>query len=154
MSISRELKCGLSLLKATRVDRCQAALPTISIAKSIHKVKEPLLTRHDLEARIVKLCSENDAFREGCVDNPAAAFSKFLDVPRSSMPKIVLRQETPGSWHLVVPMKAPGINELSEEDLEKVAGGTVPILVAVGSVLASASVGGSVLYANGSVAGW
>jgi hypothetical protein len=116
-------------------------------------VKEPVLTRDDPEAGIVKLCSKNDAFREKFVADPAT-FSKSLDVPGSSMPKIVLHQETPGSLHLVIPTKAPGINELSEVDLEKVAGGTIPIFVAVGSVLASASVGGSVLYANGSVAGW
>src|ERR1700691_441111 len=96
---------------------------------------ESTLTRHDLEAKIVKRCWEDAAFRKEFTADPAGAFVKYLKVPAGKMPKIVVYEETAGSWHIVLPPKPPNANELSEADLEKVAGasatpvGSVPVLV-------------------------
>jgi hypothetical protein len=81
------------------------------------------LTRHDLEAKIVKRCWEDEAFRKEFTADPAVTFVKYLDVPAASLPKIVIHQEPAGSWHIVIPAKPAFANELSEQDLEKVAGG-------------------------------
>jgi hypothetical protein len=112
----------------------------------------PALTRHDLEAKVVKHSWEDEKFRKEFLTDPAAAFVKYLKVPKESLPKIVVHEETPGSWHIVLPPKPADANELSEEGLEKIAGGTTPVVLSVITV-----VGVSVASAagvSGEVGGW
>src|ERR1700733_1650813 len=85
------------------------------------------LTRHDLEAKIVKHCWEDVEFRKEFTASPAGVFVRYLQVPAASLPKIVVHQETTGSWHIVLPAKPANIGELSDTDLERVAGGTTPM---------------------------
>jgi hypothetical protein len=84
---------------------------------------EPTLTRHDLEAKIVKHCWEDDEFRREFTADPAGAFVKHLQVPAASLPKIVIHEEPAGTWHIVLPLRPANADELSERDLERVAGG-------------------------------
>jgi hypothetical protein len=100
----------------------------------------PVLTRHDLEAKIVKRCWEDEGL--------AGVFVKYLQVPAASLPKIVVHQETPGSWHIVLPAKPSHIDELSEKDLERVAGGTTPAFVSMGLGILTASITGSAVVAS------
>jgi hypothetical protein len=51
------------------------------------------LTRHDLEAKIIKHCWEDEAFRKEFTADPAAAFVKYLEVPAASLPKISVYEE-------------------------------------------------------------
>jgi hypothetical protein len=102
----------------------------------------PLLTRHDLEAKIVKRCWEDEGFRNEFTADPAGAFVRYLDVPAASLPRIVVHEETPGSWHIVLPPRPANTKELSEQDLEKVAGGFTPTLVVVS--ITAASIGASI----------
>jgi hypothetical protein len=81
------------------------------------------LTRHDLEAKIVRRSWEDEAFRGEFIADPAGAFVKYLNVPAAALPKIAVHQQEPGSWHIVLPAKPANMNELSEQDLERVAGG-------------------------------
>jgi hypothetical protein len=97
----------------------------------------PVISRHDLEAKIVKRCWENDAFRKEFVADPAGSFVKYLKAPKAQLPKIVVHEEQPGSWHIVLPAKPAKSGELSDEELEKVAGGTDVVLTALASALAS-----------------
>lgn len=102
-------------------------------------------TRHDFEARIVKRCWEDDEFRKEFVDDPAGTFAKYLEVPAASLPKIVVHEEAPGAWHIVLPQQPGDAGQLSEEDLEKVAGGMTPIVpLVIASVVASVMSAGSV----------
>jgi hypothetical protein len=115
----------------------------------------PALTRHDLEAKIVKRCWEDEGFRKEFTADPARAFVKYLRVPAESLPKIAIHQETPGSWHIVLPAKPPHTDELTEEDLERVAGGTTPVAVTVAFI--TASLGSSAITASAVVSidkGW
>lgn len=88
------------------------------------------LSRHDLEAKIVKRCWRDEAFRNDFTADPAAAFVKYLNVPKASLPKISVHQEAAGTWHIVLPAKPANAGELSEEELEKVAGGVTPTISA------------------------
>ena len=92
------------------------------------------LNRHDLEAKIVKRCWEDEGFRKEFTANPSAAFVKYLQIPAGSLPKVIVHQEQPGSWQIVLPAKPANASELSDADLEKVAGGTI----SAGSVSAGA----------------
>jgi hypothetical protein len=112
----------------------------------------PVLTRHDLEAKIVKRCWEDEGFRKEFNADPAGVFVKYLQVPAASLPKIAIHQETPGSGHIVLPAKPPHTDELTEEDLERVAGGTTPTISLAISVVTGVSVGISITVAEDN--GW
>jgi hypothetical protein len=119
----------------------------------------PVLTRHDLEAKIVKRCWQDEGFRKEFTADPARAFVKYLEVPAASLPHISVHQEDPGSWHIVLPAKPAEPGELSEQDLEKVAGGTTPAslvsatlsLIATGAASLSLSISVTMAPDNG---GW
>jgi hypothetical protein len=96
-----------------------------------------LPTRHDLEAKIVKRCWEDEAFRKEFTADPAGAFTRYLEVPAASLPKILVHEEAPGSWHIILPAKPANTSELSEEDLEKVAGGASPVVVSAATAVVS-----------------
>jgi hypothetical protein len=102
----------------------------------------PALTRHDLEAKIIKRCWENEEFHKEFTADPAGTAVKYLEVPAASLPKIFVHQEALGSWHIVLPAKPSNTNELSEADLEKVAGGTTPTIIGQ-TILVSISIASS-----------
>ena|SRR5271170_8308459 len=113
------------------------------------------LSRHDLEAKIVKRCWEDDAFRKEFTADPASVFVKYLKVPASSLPNIVIHQEAAGNWHIVLPAKPANTNELSEEDLEKIAGGASPLTLSiVVTIAASVSAGVSASVVVSFDKGW
>jgi hypothetical protein len=95
------------------------------------------LTRHDIETKIVKRCWENEAFRKEFVSDPAACFVKYLKASKAQLPKIVVHEEAAGSWHIVLPAKSVNTGELSDEELEKVAGGTTPLTLAFATLVAA-----------------
>ena len=84
----------------------------------------PTLTRHDLEAKIVKRCWEDEAFYKEFTADPVGTAVKYLEVPAANLPNIVVHEEPAGSWHIVLPAKPANAGELSEAELEKVAGGS------------------------------
>jgi hypothetical protein len=88
-------------------------------------------TRFDLEAKIVKRCWQDEAFRQEFTADPVAALVKYLEVPAASLPNIVVHEEPAGAWHIVLPTKPAGAGELPEEELERVAGGTAPVYSAL-----------------------
>jgi hypothetical protein len=116
------------------------------------------MTRHDLEARIVQHSWESEGFRKEFIADPAGAFGKYLQVPPGKLPKIVVHEETAGSWHIVLPA-GPNAGKLSDTDLEKVAGGAtftpfaaLVIVDATVAVTVSASAAGGAVVSGGAVA--
>jgi hypothetical protein len=111
----------------------------------------PTLTRHDLDAKIVKRSWENKAFREEFSSDPMGTAAKYLKVPAAELPKIVVHEETAGTWHIVIPAKPANAKELSEADLERVAGGAwvyletpgyLAVRIAAGAAASAAVVSG------------
>jgi hypothetical protein len=112
----------------------------------------PTLTRHDLEAKIVKRCWEDEEFREEFSADPAGAFVRYLGIPAASLPKISVHQEKPGSWHIVLPVKPAHAGELSDQDVERVAGAGVSGFYSATLTRPLASIAGSVAAAGAAVA--
>jgi hypothetical protein len=96
-----------------------------------------VFTRHDLEAKIVQRTWEDEAFGMELISNPTAAFSKYLNMPAASLPRISVHREEPGSWHMVLPARPANPSELSEQELEKVAGGVTPYVFSAVATAAS-----------------
>jgi hypothetical protein len=101
------------------------------------------ISRHDLEAKIVRHCWEDEKFRKEFTADPATAFIKYLQIPAAGLPRIFVHQEDAGSWHIVIPMKPTNTGELSEEDLEKVAGGVTPVVSVVSTIVSTVIVSGA-----------
>ena len=91
------------------------------------------LTRNEIEAKIVALAWQDDAFRHKFVADPKGQFEQRLGVKLPPLLKMTAHEENENSLHFVIPMKPKtNMGELSDEDLEKVAGGTdVSIALAV-----------------------
>lgn len=109
------------------------------------------LSRHDLEAKIVKRCWEDERFRKEFIANPAGTFTKYLRVPAASLPKIIVHEETPGSWHIVLSPKPVNTGELSDAELEKVAGGMTTVVCSGVSISLVSTVTAAVSLEEG---GW
>ena len=94
------------------------------------------MTRRDLEAKIVALAWKDDEFRKKFLADPKAQFEEKLGTKLPASLRITAHQEDENSLHFVIPTKPleKPIEELSDEDLEKIAGGTLPALLAVSIV--------------------
>jgi hypothetical protein len=99
------------------------------------------ITRHDLEAEIVRRCRESEGFRRQFVADPAATAAKYLQVTTANLPKIVVHEETVDSRHIVLPAKQSDAVALSDQQLEKAAGATPALFPAAVSATVSLAVG-------------
>jgi len=97
------------------------------------------MTRRDLETKIIVKAWEDEAFRTRFLAEPKAMFEERLGVKLPETLTITAHAEDAEHLHFVIPAK-PDIDfdELSDEDLEKIAGGTlVEGILLVGTILTS-----------------
>jgi hypothetical protein len=97
---------------------------------------EQLETRKELEHQIILKSLEDDGFKQELMSNPKAALSRELGLqglPDSLQINVV--EETPNSIYVVLPAKPSKDGELSDQELEAVAGGKGGI---VGTLVGSA----------------
>ena len=81
------------------------------------------LTRGELEAMIIRRCWRDPVFRRDFLRDPRAAFQTYLGVPPAMLPTLVVHEEAVGTWHIVLPPPPPNADELSDAELERLAGG-------------------------------
>ena len=87
-------------------------------------MKAQPLSRRELEEKIVARAWTDDEFRRKFVADPKGQFEARLGTRLPDSLKMTVHEETPDSLHFVIPQKPPqNLDELSDEDLEKVAGG-------------------------------
>jgi hypothetical protein len=111
-------------------------------------------TRRELEAKIARKAWADEAFRAEFLADPAAAFVKHAGVPAAQLPRITVHEEQPGSWHIVLPAKPDAAAELSDGELEKIAGGTTPVAIALAGVGAGMAISASAAVTTGADQGW
>lgn len=107
-----------------------------------------IISRKDLEAKIIAKAWTDEAFRRKFLADPKAQFEEHLGTRLPETLQISAYQEDADSLHFVIPERPKGdLDELSDEDLEKVAGGlgVVGVTVLLGTIVVSitASVVGS-----------
>jgi hypothetical protein len=112
------------------------------------------LSRKDIEAKIVALAWQDDDFRRKFVADPKGQVEARIGTKLPESFKITVHEETDNSLHFVIPPKlTPNLAELSDEELEKVAGGSefviFPITMSVlGTALSVTTVATGVDDAN------
>jgi hypothetical protein len=89
-------------------------------------------SRNELEAKIIAKAWQDERFKQELLSNPKAVFSEELGQSLPDEVEIRVIQENPTTLYLVLPMKPVVTNgeELSEEQLESVAGGFCVIPIA------------------------
>jgi hypothetical protein len=114
------------------------------------------LSRRELEEKIVARAWTDDDFRRKFVVDPKGQFEEHLASKLPEALTITVHEETSDSLHFVIPAKPKAnLDELSDEDLEKVAGGIdVIYTVTVAVVTIGALIGGGVSASVGVKAGW
>lgn len=76
-----------------------------------------------MEALIVQRAWKDDAFRDEFVSDPKGTIEKYSGQKLPADLKVVALAEDDKTIHFVIPPKPANADELSDEDLEKVAGG-------------------------------
>jgi hypothetical protein len=79
------------------------------------------MTRHDLEVKIVQRTWADEGFRGEFLVDPTGTVSRHFDIPADRVPWVIVHQETPDSWHIVLPAKPASTDVFSDTDLKKVA---------------------------------
>jgi hypothetical protein len=104
-------------------------------------MSEAPLTRKDIEAKIVALAWQDDDFRRKFVTDPKGQFEARLGTKLPDSLKITVHEEDQNSLHFVIPMTPrANLDELTDDELEKVAGGTDLVLMSISILVGSALV--------------
>ncbi|HEX5454138.1 MAG TPA: class IIb bacteriocin, lactobin A/cerein 7B family [Stellaceae bacterium] len=106
------------------------------------------MSRRELEEKIVARAWKDDDFRRKFLADPKRQFELHLGTKLPDHLQITAHEESDNTLHFVIPHKpAQNLDELSDEELEKVAGGLTPTVPLVSMIVASlaASAGGSAL---------
>lgn len=87
------------------------------------------MTLSELESKIAKRAWQDPAFEAEFMADPKGTFEKFLQQKLPEELSIHAHYNTPNEIHFVIPRrKALPSDELTDEDLERVAGGETPFL--------------------------
>jgi hypothetical protein len=107
------------------------------------------LSRREIEEKIVALAWKDDAFRRSFVADPKGQFEKHLGVKLPAALKMSVHEEDGSHLYFVIPAKPKmNVDELSDADLEKVAGGVDAII----TVIATAAISGAIIGTAGGTA--
>jgi hypothetical protein len=79
--------------------------------------------RKMVETRLILRALDDPAFRQKLITDPRAAFEEEIGVPFPAAANFQVIEESPGTVVLVVPKAAPQAGELSDTQLDAVAGG-------------------------------
>jgi hypothetical protein len=120
-------------------------------------------TRRDLETALIEKCWKDPQFKKAVINDPRGMLEQRTGRKLPPNVKIFIHEEDPNTLHFSIPPAPSNLTELSDDDLEKVAGGTelvmtgvalsagIAYLVATAASVASAavSVAGGVLGGTG-----
>ena len=109
-------------------------------------VPSPQITKHDLETRLIEKCWKEPGFRKQVLADPKGAFERQLGHPLPADLRVVIHEDSANTINLTLPPMPARAVELSEDELERVAGGTefVGVLAVVTTVMAGVASAGVV----------
>lgn len=118
---------------------------------STEATASPALTKHDLETRLIEKCWKDREFRKQVLADPKGMFERQIGGALPADFKIVIHEDDANTVHFAIPPAPVSEIELSDEELERVAGGT-EIVIAV-SVAATVAIATASIFAPRS-SGW
>ena len=108
------------------------------------------LNRQDVETLIVKRAWQDEAFRAEFLADAKGTIEKYSGQKLPPELKVVALAEDDKTIHFVIPPEPANADELSDEDLEKVAGGVDVIVgtIVVTVIVAAATAAATATAAN------
>ena len=108
------------------------------------------LSRHQMEALIVQRAWKDEAFRAEFLADAKGTIEKYSGQKLPTELKVVALAEDDKTIHFVIPPEPANADELSDEDLEKVAGGVDVIVgtIVVTVIVAAATAAATATAAN------
>lgn len=98
------------------------------------------MTRREIEEKIIARAWNDEEFRRKFVADPKGQFEAHLGTKLPKTLTMTAHEETENSIHFVIPMKPQvTLGELSDEDLESIAGGRIGEKDVPGAAAISAS---------------
>jgi hypothetical protein len=120
----------------------------------------PVDTRRLLETQLIEKAWKAPDFRKDVVRDPKGMLEKHLGKRLPDQLRIVIHEEDSNTLHFSVPPSPTDTSELSDEELEKIAGGTeitfvlVNIVVPVAVTVAAGTAVGSAAAVTKQQGGW
>jgi hypothetical protein len=96
------------------------------------------MTRQQFQTKLAERTLRNPEFRAAFMADPKGTLEKEFETKFAESVRIYAHEEDASTLHFAIPAVPANIEELSDEDLEKVAGGMTPLFIAacgVGFVL-------------------
>lgn len=115
---------------------------------------QPSPTRRDMETRLIEKCWKDPDFKKEVITDPKGTFERHFGQKLPASLDIKIHEEDANTLHFSIPPAPANFHELSQEELERVAGGTdifITLSIAAGLVTALSVVGsiGAGLQASG-----
>jgi hypothetical protein len=106
------------------------------------------VTRRDLETALIEKCWKDPEFKKTVLSDPKGMLESHIGQKLPAPLKVFIHEEDANTLHFSIPPTPSNLSELSDDELEKVAGGITPTVVvfltiAAGSAVASAAGGGA-----------
>jgi hypothetical protein len=113
-------------------------------------------SRASIDELLTKKAWEDDGFRRRFVADPKGMMAEYFGQPMPDTLRVTVHEESAGDLHFVIPARPPAdaLGELTDAELEQVAGGTLAavLVYAAASIVATAigtavaaTVGGSAI---------
>jgi hypothetical protein len=81
-------------------------------------------TRRDLETALIEKCWKDAEFKKAVLNDPKGMLERHIGQKLPAPMKIFIHEENANTLHFSIPPAPSNLSELSDDDLEKVAGGT------------------------------
>jgi len=84
----------------------------------------PTISRHQFQSLIIERAWKNPEFKREFTANPKATIEKYTGQKLPDNLNVAVHQEDANTMHITIPLAPKNMAELSDTDLETVAGGT------------------------------
>jgi hypothetical protein len=119
-------------------------------------MNEQALTRRDLETTLIEKCWKDPDFKKQILSDPKGMLERHTGQKLPEQVQIFIHEEDANNLHFSIPPAPSNLTELSDLDLEKVAGGTeffvgmvAGTAVLIGGIVTGASAGAAITVQKG-----
>jgi hypothetical protein len=84
------------------------------------------VTRRDLETALIEKCWKDPEFKKTVLSDPKGMLERHIGQKLPAPLKVFIHEENANTLHFSIPPTPSNLTELSDDELEKVAGGITP----------------------------
>jgi len=93
-------------------------------------------TRRDLETALIEKCWKDPDFKKQVISDPKGMLERHTGQKLPAQIKIFIHEEDANTLHFSIPPAPSNLTELSDDELERVAGGTETVLALIAGTAA------------------